>query len=134
VSYQLSIELKAGYLHCRVTGENTTRNVAGYMEEVMRECATRGVPRVLIEEQLTGPRLPTFEVFAMVSRGTVRFQRTLIAMAYVDVNAVGDGMRFAEDVAVNRGFPVRVFTTVAAAEEWLTREYPSDAAATRPPP
>ena len=28
-------------------------------------------------------------------------------------------MRFAEDVAVNRGFPVRVFATVAAAEEWL---------------
>jgi len=40
-------------------------------------------------------------------------------MAYVDLNAEGDVMRFAEDVAVNRGFPVRVFPTVAAADEWL---------------
>ncbi len=40
-------------------------------------------------------------------------------MAYVDLNAEGDVMRFAEDVAVNRGFPVKVFPTVAAAEEWL---------------
>jgi hypothetical protein len=38
---------------------------------------------------------------------------------YVDLNAEGDVMRFAEDVAVNRGFPVKIFPTVAAAEEWL---------------
>ena len=31
----------------------------------------------------------------------------------------GATLRFAEDVAVNRGFPVKVFPTVAAAEEWL---------------
>jgi hypothetical protein len=58
-------------------------------------------------------------VFGMVSRGSALFQRTVEAMAYVDLNAEGDVMRFAEDVAVNRGFPVRIFPTVAAAEAWL---------------
>ena len=38
----------------------------------------------------------------------------------LDVNANGDAMRFAEDVAVNRGFPVRVFRSVADAERWLS--------------
>jgi hypothetical protein len=126
VSYQLSIEPRPAYLHVIVTGQNTGQNVARYMEEVVRECAARNCPRVLIEERLEGPRLGTVEVFGMVSKGSVRFQRALQAMAYVDVNAQGDVMRFAEDVAVNRGFPVKVFRTVAAAEEWLLHEYRSE--------
>jgi len=40
-------------------------------------------------------------------------------VAYVDVNAKGKLMQFAEDVAFNRGMPVKVFATVDAAEKWL---------------
>jgi hypothetical protein len=119
VTYQLTIEQKPAYLHVAVTGRNSGENVVRYMEEVIRECTSRRCFRVLIEERLEGPRLGTVEVFGMVSKGSARFQRTLEAMAYVDLNAEGDVMRFAEDVAVNRGFPVKVFPTVAAAEEWL---------------
>jgi hypothetical protein len=119
MNYQVTIEQKPGYLHAVVTGRNSADNVMRYMEELLRECAARGCPKVLIEERLEGPRLGMIEVFGMVSRGSARFQGSLEAMAFVDVNAQGDVMRFAEDVAVNRGFPVRVFPTVAAAEEWL---------------
>jgi hypothetical protein len=124
VDYKLTIEEKPGYLHCAVTGRNSSATVAGYMEDIMRECLARGVLRVLIEERLEGPRLGMMEVFGLVSRGSVRFQRALEAMAYVDANSEGDVMRFAEDVAVNRGFPVRVFASVAAAEKWLREDYP----------
>jgi hypothetical protein len=44
------------------------------------------------------------------------------AIAYVDVNAAGDVMQFAETVAVNRAVPVTVFSTVADAEQWLREE------------
>jgi hypothetical protein len=41
-------------------------------------------------------------------------------VAYVDVNAVGDrNLRFAEDVAVNRGLPGRMFSSIGDAERWL---------------
>ncbi len=119
MTYKLTIDQKPAYLHVAVTGRNSGENVVRYMEEVIRECTARRCFRVLIEERLEGPRLGTIEVFGMVSKGSARFQRTVEAMAYVDLNAEGDVMRFAEDVAVNRGFPVRVFATVAAAEEWL---------------
>ncbi len=99
------------------------------MEELLWECIARGIPRVLIEERLEGPRLGAFEVFAMVSKGCAQFERAVEVMAYVDVNAEGDLMRFAEDVAVNRGFPVRVFQTVAAAEHWLLHDDRPGAAA-----
>jgi len=123
VGYQLTIEAKPGYLHIIVTGDNTRENVMGYMEEVVRECTLRQCFRVLLEERLEGPRLGTLDVFEMVSAGSTRFLRTLKAMAYVDINARNqEMMQFAENVAVNRAFPVRVFPTVVAAERWLEAE------------
>ncbi|HYL01943.1 MAG TPA: hypothetical protein VEU54_00855 [Steroidobacteraceae bacterium] len=118
-SYALAVEEKPGYLHFVVTGANTRENVMRYMDEVMRECRARGCRRILIEERLEGARLGTMDVFEMVSAGSTRFRGVLQALAYVDVNAAGGLMDFAEDVAVNRGFPVRAFATTAAAEEWL---------------
>jgi hypothetical protein len=41
------------------------------------------------------------------------------AIAFVDVNRQGDLMEFAETVAVNRSFPLKVFATVDEAERWL---------------
>jgi hypothetical protein len=92
------------------------------MEDVIRECAARNCFRVLIEERLEGPRLGTLDVYLMVSDGSRRFRGMLEAMAYVDVNAEGDLMQFAENVAVNREFPVAVFPSVADAEKWLLRK------------
>jgi hypothetical protein len=74
---------------------------------------------VLIEEHLDGPRLGTLEVFEIASEGSARAFGMLEAIAYVDVNAAGDLMQFAETVAVNRALPVTVFSTVAEAETWL---------------
>jgi len=123
VSYEMSIEPKSGYLHVTVTGQNTRTNVIAYMEAVIRECTLRQCFRVLIEERLQGPRMGTLDVFEIVSAGSARFLRTITAMAYVDVNAPSqEMMQFAENVAVNRAFPVRVFPTVLSAERWLQAE------------
>jgi hypothetical protein len=122
VAYQLKIEAKAGFLHCTVTGSNTPAVVRAYMQEVMQESAARRCARLLIEERLEGPRLGTMEVFALVTSGAKLFHGLLEALAFVDVNAEADVMRFAEDLAVNRGIPVRVFRTVEGAEQWLHQQ------------
>jgi len=137
LSYELKIEQRTGFLHCVVTGRNTAENVTRYMQEVMQECAARRCPRVLIEERLMGPRLGTMEVFTMVTSGSKRFHGLLEALAFVDVNADAGVMRFAEDVAVNRGIPVKVFRTIDGAEKWLqqhTRSSGAGAEAAPPKP
>lgn len=121
-TYELRIEEKAAYLHAVVTGRNEPETVLRYMEEIRRECALRGCFRVLIEERLEGPRLGTPEVFKIVSEGSRRAGGVLKAIAFVDVHAGKGFMQFAENVAVNRGLPVAVFPTVAAAEDWLRSE------------
>ena len=43
-------------------------------------------------------------------------------MAYVDVNGDSGLMRFAENVAVNRGIPIQIFSNVSDAEKWLLQQ------------
>jgi len=129
MAFQVPIEERPSHLHFTVTGDNTHDSIAGYMEQVLRECTARQCFRVLVEERLEGPRLGTLQVFSLVSKGSERFRGVLQAMAYVDVNAAGDLMRFAENVAVNRAIPVRVFAGVAAAQEWLREAQPRGATA-----
>jgi hypothetical protein len=64
------------------------------------------------------------EVFQIISEGSQTGLGTFSVMAYVDVNAQGDLMQFAEDTAVNRGLPMRLFRTVRDAESWLAGEKP----------
>jgi hypothetical protein len=131
VTYELTIEQKPTYLHAVVTGQNSRENVARYLEEVLRECIACSCLRVLIEERLEGPRLQTIDVFGIASEGPKKAHGMLKAIAYVDVNAEGNLMRFAQTVAVNRGLPVAVFPTVADAEKWLLSQDLRDSEGTR---
>jgi hypothetical protein len=121
MTYELKIDQKPTYLHAVVTGTNSREIVLRYTEEIGRECAARDCFRVLIEERLVGPRLGTMDVFEIVAEGSRR-AKGMQAIAFVDVNAKGDSMHFAETIAVNRFVPVAVFSAVADAEKWLTGE------------
>jgi hypothetical protein len=124
MSYQLTLHPKPAYLHAVVTGENTRENVAGYLGDIRRECIARGCRRVLVEERLRGARLGKSDVFAIVMEEASRAAGVFDAIAYVDVNAGGDMMKFAENVALGRGIPVRLFSTVAEAGKWLENPWP----------
>jgi len=122
MTYKLSIHQKPTYLHAIVTGRNSRENVERYLGEIRAECIARRCFRVLVEERLEGPRLGAMDVFRIALQGSSKASGTYGAFAYVDVNADGDLMQFAETVALNRALPVAVFSTVADAERWLLRE------------
>jgi hypothetical protein len=117
--YQLQITEKPTYLHAVVIGKNTVENVTGYLKELLRECEARQYFNVLIEERLTGRRLETWDVYQIASDHSTLARGVLRTIAFVDVNAGGELMKFAETVANNRGVPMRLFATVAEAEAWL---------------
>ncbi len=119
MGFTVTITQKPTYLHAVITGENSAENVRSYLKEIQRECKTRKCFRVMIEERLEGPRLGIVDVYRIVSEGTVRALGQIEMIAYVDVNAEGDLMKFAEDVAVNRFLRAGVFSSVPDAELWL---------------
>jgi hypothetical protein len=122
MSYQLKITEKPTYLHAVVTGANTVENVVGYLKELTRECEARQCFNVLIEENLTGRRLETWDVYQLASENSTQARGVFRAIAYVDVNSTGELMKFAETVANNRGVPMTLFATVAEAEAWLAKK------------
>lgn len=121
MSYELLIEKKSDYLHVTVTGQNSKENVLAYLAKMRIECRKLDCFRVLIEERLEGPRLDVMKVFMIASEGSKEALGEYDAIAYVDVYA-GELMGFSETVAINRGMPVAVFSSVKDAEQWLHKQ------------
>ena len=120
--YKLTITQKPTYLHIIVTGQLSEENVLRYFEEIHRECTARKCFRILIEENLEGPRLNIVKVLQLISEESSKSMGLFKAIAYVDINAVDNSMEFIENVAVNRGLPVKVFPTVTDAQKWLLKK------------
>jgi hypothetical protein len=121
MAYELTVQERAGYLHIRVTGENSPETVRGYLQDVFSTCLQRNCPIVLIEEDLRGPGLSVLNIHQIVSEGSKRTWPTVRRIAYVDVNKEHSqsDMYFAETVAVNLGVNIKIFPTLNEAEEWL---------------
>ncbi len=134
MSYKLTIVEKLAYLHAVVTGVNTKENTVRYIDELFQECIRRGCSRVLIEERLEGPPMGSADVFEITEEGSVQARGCFKAIAFVDVNPESRSLDFVENVAVNRGLPVRVFSSVSEAEEWLRDQARGDAGSSAPTP
>ena len=120
MSYEINFKQEHNYLHATVTGQNSEQAVNRYLEQVMREALVNKVRRLLIEERLEGPRLDTTSVFGIAAEGSVKYRAVAWQkIAYVDIYVEDSSMKNVEAVASNRGMPLRIFSTVAEAAQWL---------------
>ena len=124
MSYLLNVEPRSNYLYITVTGENSYDNVVHYLTEVRDMFQKYKCSNVLIVENLAGASLDTFRIYDLVSKISEPTTRVECKIAYVDINPEHNatGMKFTENVAVNRGVFVRVFFTIQEAEQWLVGE------------
>lgn len=123
MKYSFVADVKDGYLHVRIKGDNTVATVKRYLKDVLTACSNEGCPNVLIEEDLTGPRMAIADIFGIINERAAEFRPAMRLIAFVDVQAESPGaMKFAENVAVNRGVTVSVFRTVADAEKWIEKK------------
>jgi hypothetical protein len=119
--YTLSFEDRHDYLYVSVTGDNTYDTINRYLSEVHDLCVRLKRLNLLVVENLSGPSLSTMSIFDLVTSRSLQTARDIGRIAYVDANPDHDArnLAFAENVAVNRNVNIRIFSTVAAAEEWL---------------
>ena len=121
MTYTLNYESRNGIVFITVTGDNSIETVSHYLSEVYEICQHHGCINVLIVENLSGPSLDTLAIYNLVSKRSNNAAHVIDKLAFVDINPEHDqkAMEFAEDVAVNRGLSMQVFSSVAAAEDWL---------------
>jgi len=124
MSYILTIEEGASFLHIRVSGENSPETVQLYLGEVYTICSQRGFSSVLIEENLSGPSLSPADIYKIISKASSQTSPILNRIAYVDTNtehlpSIG---ALGEAVARDRGANVKVFHEIGEAVNWLMAE------------
>lgn len=132
MDYELTISEKPGYLHGVVTGQNSRENVAAYLRQGLQECIDHSATHALIEARLEGPRLALWDIFEIAAEHSRQDMGLFKAIAYVDIKAPATLLTFIQNVTGNRGLPLRVFSSLAAAEEWLLARISEDHATACP--
>lgn len=122
MKYHIEITHHPLYLHAVIVGDNTTKNVDRYLADIQQAVEQYDCRNVLIEEQLTGSGLDTFDIFDII-RNRARYARDhKLRIAYIDLNR--DHHRttvaFGENLANILGVNVKVFAETGLAVEWLT--------------
>ena len=121
MAYTLKIRNQGTYLHIIAEGDTTVEDVAGYLAEGLKKCIELRCPNMLIEENLKGPSLGIFAVYEIVTKICCQAASAVRRVAYVDISPEHkkEVNQFAETTAVNRGVNIKLFETVAKAENWL---------------
>lgn len=121
MKYTININLQNNYLHAVITGDNSIKNVDRYLLDIQEAVEQQQCKNVLIEEQLIGAGLDTFDIFDII-RTRARYARdNKLRIAYIDLNR--DHHRttvaFGENLANILGVNVKVFSTTSEAMDWL---------------
>ena len=121
MAHTLKIRNQGTYLHITAEGDTTAGDIAGYLSEGLEKCIELRCPNILIEENLKGRSLGIFAVYEIVTKICWQAASVIRQVAYVDVSPEHkkEVNQFAETTAVNRGVNVKLFETVAEAENWL---------------
>lgn len=124
--YDVTLIDKDGVLRADVRGERTAGSEASAGIALWRclgeACRKRRTLRLLVVSYLEG-RMPSFPAVAVVENADfLKLMDKNVKIAFVDTNPMSiDDMRFAETVAINRGFIFHVFDNVPEAQVWLDR-------------
>jgi hypothetical protein len=118
MSLKIKIKKKAEYLVANFSGEARLQEIGQRFEALAVGCRKEKKQRLLID--VTAMKAaPTFSDRYRAGESAVVFAEFGIKIAMVGVTELMDPRRLGELVAQNRGVDGRVFTDLAAAEEWL---------------
>jgi len=123
MSYELTIEKKANVLWVTATGTRSLETVLAMSRDIVAACVENEISKVLVDVRALKGRLSTMEAYEIPDKHfpTIRDRSVITQSAIIDLKEFEHRYRFFEDVAVNRGFTLRVFSDPAEAVEWLKR-------------
>jgi hypothetical protein len=123
VPEEIRIEPREGYLHVEVSGVFDKSRAEQFLRELLEASREHDLGKILVDiRELEGP-IPVVARFDL-ARMTAKERTHPVRMAVLEGEGQVANNRFFEDVAVNRGTPVKVTIDPDAALEWLGIESP----------
>jgi len=123
MSYNLTIEKKEDVLWVTATGNRSLQTVLAMSKDILAGCVEKMVKKALIDVRALEGRLSTLEAYEIPDKHfpNMRDPNVITHSAIVDLKEFERNYKFFEDVAVNRGFDLRIFSNTGEALEWLSK-------------
>ena len=123
MSYNLTIEKKEDVLWVTATGNRSLQTVLAMSKDIFAACVEKKVKKVLADVRALEGRLNMIEAFDIPDKyfPKMRNRSVITRNAIVDLKEYENSYKFFENVAVNRGFHLRIFPNIEEALEWLTK-------------
>jgi len=121
--YEANIQAHEDHLRVEVSGDREAGDAvadAGLVgQQIVEACRNSKIDRILLVLKLSG-HASAIDIFEIVTGSEKYGWNHDIKAAFVDLNAESiDDVKFAETVAFNRAYRVRVFDNESAARQWL---------------
>jgi hypothetical protein len=120
IFYELEIK-KPDYLFIKVKGERTVDSIKEVTKKIAEKCSKQKCMKVLIDVREFTERINFSDIFDLVARDLPNITKNKInKAAIVDIEGHNFNKEFFENVAVNRGHNVKIFTDINDAMDWLS--------------
>ena len=121
--YDCNIENRGDHIRVEISGERVrgkeVDDIIRVLFEVIEFCRNTGISRILAISKLNG-RIPTLTAFNITeSLKKIGWEKNFKLANVIMDNESKEDSRFGETVALNRGFPYRVFDNEQDAKMWL---------------
>lgn len=120
---------KEGYLHIALDGVWGRSSFAETADKILALCEKHQAHKVLMDVRGLNGTPTTLERFTMATVFTAKYLKARLThrippcrFSVIGNHPIVDHNRFEETVAVNRGLPVRTFTDLEKALDWLEVE------------
>ncbi len=121
MAYNLKFDVEGDILRVTATGQRTFENVLTMAQEIRAACVEKDRKKVLIDVRDLEGRLSEMGEYLVPAEHfpKIRDRSVITTCAIVDRGEDRDRDKFFENVAVNRGFNLQIFSDPDAAVAWL---------------
>ncbi|UCH15763.1 MAG: hypothetical protein JSV22_07295 [Bacteroidales bacterium] len=123
MSYELTYKKKKDILFVKVKGMRSFKTIISVIKDIQQICIKQKTSKVLIDVQELEGHLKTMEAYELPALvfPKIRDKNIFEKSAIVDREESYPYYSFFENVSVNRGFNLRIFTNIDDAAEWLRK-------------
>jgi len=119
--YNLEIKREKDFLFAIIKGNRTSESIKNATKEICENCINNQCTKVLVDVRDFKDHISTMNTFDLASVELPDIIRKSIEkVAILDMEVFEKGQKFFENVAVNRGHVVKIFTDINDAKQWLS--------------
>ena len=119
--YDITFTKNDDVLCVNARGQRTLEIVLSIAQKTIEACREHEVKKALVDVRDLEGRLSTINAYNLPAEyfAALRNPEVIRKVAIIDLEEFSDSYKFFENVAVNRGYNLRIFSDITIALEWL---------------